>query len=141
MKIGEAIRKQRLELGWTQRVLAEKVGVSAPFLSEIEGGRKTPSYSTLVALAEALGCDAGDILGGRVGEAQPEAASPPPALRGASWWGCVVDEARAVAQRGDPMEVALARDMLAYAAAALGEAPATPGRLSERRDVAGERSA
>ena len=48
MKIGEAIRKQRLELGWTQRVLAEKVGVSAPFLSEIEGGRKTPSYSSPV---------------------------------------------------------------------------------------------
>src|SRR5437868_5021142 len=50
--LGEAVRLLREEQGLTLRALAEKVGVSAPFLSDLEHGRRqTDRYE---ALAEAL---------------------------------------------------------------------------------------
>ena len=123
MQVGEALRERRLARGWTQRMLGEEAGISAPFVSDIDLGKKVPSFKTLSALAAALGCGEGALMGGQGEVPPPEAASAPDAPRGASWWGCVVDEARAVAQRGDPLEIALARSMLGFASAALDEAP------------------
>jgi transcriptional regulator with XRE-family HTH domain len=39
---------------WSQAVLAEKAGISIPFLSEIERGNKWPYPDTLSSLARAL---------------------------------------------------------------------------------------
>ena len=45
--IEEVIRKNiktlRKELGWSQEILAEKTGVSAPYITQIEVGKRTPS--------------------------------------------------------------------------------------------------
>jgi len=53
--LGEAIRLLREARGLTLRGLAEKVGVSAPFLSDLEHGRRqTERYDEF---AKALGVD------------------------------------------------------------------------------------
>ena len=41
--LGEVIRYLRIEKGMTLRALAEAVGVSAPFLSDLEHGRRMTS--------------------------------------------------------------------------------------------------
>lgn len=64
--LGEAVRLLRTEQRMTLRALAEKIGVSAPFLSDLEHGRRqTNQYD---ALAEALGVDVEELRGldGRV---------------------------------------------------------------------------
>lgn len=54
--LGEAIRYLRLQRGLSLRELARRVGISAPFLSDIERGRRTTEK--LDAIASELGVDA-----------------------------------------------------------------------------------
>ena len=51
---GENIKKFRNRRGWNQLLLAEKLDISANFLSEIETGKGWVSPLTLVKLANAL---------------------------------------------------------------------------------------
>jgi transcriptional regulator with XRE-family HTH domain len=53
--IGPRLRSHRDANGWSTRELARRSGVSQPFLSQIENGLATPSLTTVVAVAEALG--------------------------------------------------------------------------------------
>lgn len=48
------IKKYRKEKGFTQETLSEMVDISRDYLSNIERGKYTPSFKTIVALAEAL---------------------------------------------------------------------------------------
>jgi transcriptional regulator with XRE-family HTH domain len=52
--LGENIKKFRNRRGWNQLFLAEKLDISANFLSEIETGKGWVSPLTLVKLAKAL---------------------------------------------------------------------------------------
>lgn len=49
------IRKRRIELKMTQQMLAKAVGVSQPFIHEIENGLKSPSIEVLFNICEVLG--------------------------------------------------------------------------------------
>ncbi len=67
MKLGANLRRLRLERGMTQRVLAEKVGITSVYLAYLEGGEKgrpsrTPSLRTLQRLAKALKVKMGELL-------------------------------------------------------------------------------
>ena len=53
-KLGETIRTFREEAGLSLRELARKVNVSAPFLSDVELGRRFPKEETLQAIATVL---------------------------------------------------------------------------------------
>ena len=53
--LGDRIRKLRRERDWTQRDLAEKVGVDYKNVSNYEVGRLVPSLKTLQRLADAFG--------------------------------------------------------------------------------------
>jgi len=44
----------RTNRGWTQRDLAERVGVSQPLIARLEAGDRDPRLSTLVAISRAL---------------------------------------------------------------------------------------
>ena len=61
-KVGKRIQEARLLRGMTQAALAEKVGLSVKYISNIECGFKTPKLSTFVDLANALECDADSLL-------------------------------------------------------------------------------
>ena len=63
--IGQRIRKQREDLQLTREKFAEIVGISAPFLAEIESGRKGMSAETLYKMCENLSLSANQILLGK----------------------------------------------------------------------------
>jgi transcriptional regulator with XRE-family HTH domain len=52
--LARAIRSLRTARGLERKELADRAGISYPYLSEIEGGKKRPSSQTLLAVAEAL---------------------------------------------------------------------------------------
>jgi len=56
------VRLYREELGYTQEELAEKAGISPPFLGAIERGEKWPSPETLAGIAAGLKVNPYDLL-------------------------------------------------------------------------------
>lgn len=60
--VGHAIGVRRRALGLTLSALATHVGVSQPFLSQIERGISMPSMTTIYGLARALEVAPGDLL-------------------------------------------------------------------------------
>lgn len=55
--LSENIKSLRRRLGWSQEFLAEKTGVSAPYITQIECGKRTPSLDIVEKLAFALGVE------------------------------------------------------------------------------------
>ena len=53
--IGEKVRKTREDLNWTQEALAEKTGLSAVHISNIETAHTKVSLPALIIIANALG--------------------------------------------------------------------------------------
>ena len=53
--VGDRIRRRRLDQGMTLRGLAERIGMTAGYLSRVENQRVTPSLDALQAIATALG--------------------------------------------------------------------------------------
>ncbi len=56
-KVGQAIKKQRLQKKKTQIEVAKSIGISRSYLSDIENGRYMPSVNTLIKLASYLDID------------------------------------------------------------------------------------
>jgi transcriptional regulator with XRE-family HTH domain len=54
MTLGERIRARRTELRITLRELARRVEVSAPYLTDLEAGRRHPGPDVLIRIAAAL---------------------------------------------------------------------------------------
>jgi transcriptional regulator with XRE-family HTH domain len=76
--LGAVIRQRRLELGWTQEELAERISTDGEYvrqseISRIENGRvELPRHERLLRLAEVLDLPAGELLArsGWVGAAE-----------------------------------------------------------------------
>ena len=60
-KLGERVRALRHERGLTQEALADSLDLSIAYVSLIERGGRNPPYTTVVAIAHALGVSARDI--------------------------------------------------------------------------------
>ncbi len=71
LETGMRIKKIRKKLGLTQDQLAEKAGISAHFVYEIERGQKTMSLYTLVDIASALGASTDYLLFGQTPDIAP----------------------------------------------------------------------
>ena len=56
------VRIYREYRGLTQEALAKKVGISKPFLSQIENGARAPSLATARKRAKALSVDVDDLV-------------------------------------------------------------------------------
>jgi HTH-type transcriptional regulator / antitoxin HipB len=54
-ELAEAIRSRREELGWSQRQLGERAGMTQPGIARFEAGGTTPTLPLLERLAAALG--------------------------------------------------------------------------------------
>ena len=64
MTLGERIKTRRLELGWTQAELAERLGnKSRASVCTVETGKEDLTTDRIVKYAEALGCTPGDLMG------------------------------------------------------------------------------
>ena len=57
------IRVWREYRGLTQRHLAETAGISVPYLSQLESGKRKGRTEVLAAIAEGLGLSLDDIVG------------------------------------------------------------------------------
>jgi|SRR5579862_278848 transcriptional regulator with XRE-family HTH domain len=55
--LGQVLKQRRRALGFTQRELADVLGVKAGHITHLENGRRRPSLSLLGRLAEVLGLD------------------------------------------------------------------------------------
>lgn len=61
-KLGENLRKLRLEKDMSQGDLANALNVDRAYISNIENGRMNPTLSTLEKLARALGISSSELL-------------------------------------------------------------------------------
>src|SRR5262245_3282512 len=52
--VGEAIRRARLDHGWTQAFLAEQAGLSPNYIARLERGELGPSLFVAARICEAL---------------------------------------------------------------------------------------
>ncbi len=52
--VGQNIRQLRKQSGWTQEKLAEKAGISVPFMTQIELARKSASLDVIESIAKAF---------------------------------------------------------------------------------------
>lgn len=73
--IGSFIRSQRVAAEVSLRQLAERAGVSNPYLSQIERGLRKPSADVLAQIAKGLRVSA-EVLYVRAGILEERAASP-----------------------------------------------------------------
>lgn len=84
-KFGKVVRKYRIEYGATSKVIAEKIGISAAYLSDIEKGYRIPSNDVIIKISQAIvGVSSNYLfyLAGRV----------PPILRNLNPTAEVIDE-------------------------------------------------
>lgn len=56
--------ERRKAKGWTQKKVADKVGVDQSQICNYEKGGYKPKYDTALALAELFGCTVGEIMAG-----------------------------------------------------------------------------
>jgi transcriptional regulator with XRE-family HTH domain len=60
--IGVKLKEERIRIGMSQKELADKVGLTPSFLSQLENSQTSPSLSTYLQLCRALGVNPGQFL-------------------------------------------------------------------------------
>lgn len=62
------LRKLRQQRGWSQAELARRLSegrdevVHVPYISDLERGKKTPTFETMARLSEVLGVEPSDLI-------------------------------------------------------------------------------
>ena len=64
LRTGRAVKQQREAAGFSLRILAARSGISSSMISDIERGTKSPTVTTVVRLAQALGVSAAALIDG-----------------------------------------------------------------------------
>ncbi len=62
--VGKRMRAARKAKGWSIRVASPKIGISIPFLCDIENGKANVSANKLHVAAKALGLTMGQLFKG-----------------------------------------------------------------------------
>jgi len=90
-QLGEVIKSRRQMIGFSQRELAQRVGVKGSHIAYIEAGRRRPSLALLFRLAKNLDLNRQELFM----LVHPDAASfvTPPAKNGDDVWRRFVDAA------------------------------------------------
>jgi transcriptional regulator with XRE-family HTH domain len=63
-RFGLRLRQLREKQGWTQVVMAEKVGIDRSYISDMERGKKNVCLPTLEVLGQAFGVTISQLLKG-----------------------------------------------------------------------------
>ena len=66
-RVGEHVRRLRVQAGISLRTLARQTGFSASFLSQVENGQVSPSISSMEKIAAALGASLGEFFAAAAG--------------------------------------------------------------------------
>ena len=67
LRMGRAVKQRREAAGFSLRILAARSGISSSMISDIERGTKSPTVTTVVRLARALGVTAAALVDGGTG--------------------------------------------------------------------------
>lgn len=59
---GQRLREQRKANGWTLEQFAERAGLSANYVGDLERGKKSPSLETFCRIVEVLGVSADALI-------------------------------------------------------------------------------
>jgi transcriptional regulator with XRE-family HTH domain len=62
LRLGAAIRRRREELGWSQEGLAFESGLHRTYIGAIERGEKNLTLRNAIRVAQAMKCNASDLL-------------------------------------------------------------------------------
>ncbi len=65
MEFGKRVKRERIRLGFTQEMLAERIGIGQIHMNAIERGRKGCSIDILLDLSEILEVSTDYLLSGR----------------------------------------------------------------------------
>jgi transcriptional regulator with XRE-family HTH domain len=71
MRLGERIKKRRIELNWTQDELCRRAKISKGFLSDVENGKRSIGAETLLDLARVLSLSLDYLMTGDPSETLP----------------------------------------------------------------------
>lgn len=63
MNLRENIKRMREEKGYSQKKLAERMGVNPSLIAAFEVGTKVPSLNVMLALAEVFDCTLDELAG------------------------------------------------------------------------------
>ena len=63
--LGKRIRELRLSRGWTQKELAQRIGIHKSVISYFELGERYPAYDTLLKIAETFHVSTDFLLKGK----------------------------------------------------------------------------
>jgi transcriptional regulator with XRE-family HTH domain len=88
--IGGRLRAERDRLGFSQRELARRVGLSPSMISQIESGLSKPSVSTLYGIVTELGVSLDDLFGANGSVADGEAGGAAGTADGSTHLGPMV---------------------------------------------------
>jgi transcriptional regulator with XRE-family HTH domain len=80
LALGQAVKARRHELALTQEALANDTDLHQRWISNVENGKRNPSYASLRRLAEGLGLSASQLLA----RAEQLEKSGPPSISAAS---------------------------------------------------------
>ena len=64
VRLGDRIMKLRKKRGWTQVVMAEKIGLDRSFLADVERGKRNVSILNLDLIAKGLKVSLSRLLSG-----------------------------------------------------------------------------
>lgn len=56
------IRRERIKRGWTQKIVAQKLGITQTMLLRIETGQRKPSFDVLIRIEDFFGMDYRDLF-------------------------------------------------------------------------------
>ena len=68
LDVGKRIKELRLRIGMSQKELADKVGLTPSFISQLENNQIAPSLSSFIQICDALGVSLSDPLEKKTGE-------------------------------------------------------------------------
>ena len=77
LRTGRAVKQHREAAGFSLRMLATRSGISPSMISDIERGTKSPTVTTMVRLADALGVSAAALIDGGHGPSTAHSRSTP----------------------------------------------------------------
>jgi transcriptional regulator with XRE-family HTH domain len=101
MQLAVLIKRARAAKGWSQKQLADTIGVTPGFVTKLEAGHAFPSYERCLTLANALGLSLDDLWA-RVEDARIDASQQRLRTRGLAMRGAV----RIRGELGEPPEAA-----------------------------------
>lgn len=61
-RLGQNVRRLRLEKGWSQEDYADRAGIHRTYVSDIERGARNPTITVVEKLAKPLGVRVGVLL-------------------------------------------------------------------------------